>query len=133
MENSNINDNCNNGRDSEETIQKSIESENIGTQQNNGNALLGMTSEDTAAFLKDALKMIQPVLDFFTTNTKAVEAPIKKAAIGGFIAIIVLILAGSMILVFCEKMDASNLALIIGIVLGYLFTMAKNFIGANGN
>ena len=92
-----------------------------------------MTSEDTADFLKEALKMVQPTLDYFTTNTKAVEAPIKKYAILGFIGIVLLILGGSMYLVYRGVMDASNLALIIGIVLGYLFTMAKNFIGVNGN
>jgi hypothetical protein len=95
-----------------------------------GTALFGMTSEDTASVLRDFLKLGH---DYLTTNARTVEAPLKKYLIVGFAIIVISILIGSMILVYLEKMDASNLALIIGIVLGYLFTMAKNFIGANGN
>lgn len=79
------------------------------------------------------LTKVEPVLDYLIHSKKTVEAPIKKTTLWGFFIIVLGILSGSIFLVYFDKMDASNLALIIGIILGYLFSMAKNFIGANGN
>ena len=73
-------------------------------------------------------KVIPEVIKFFEQRLLKHESPIVKSTIWGFIAIIVLILAGSFFLVTRNKLDSSGFTFIVGIILGYFLSAAKMFI-----
>ncbi len=71
---------------------------------------------------------IPQILKFLEKKLLLHEAPIAKSTIRGFLAIVFIILIGSFVLVFANKLDSSSLTLIIGTILGYLLSVAKMFI-----
>ncbi|MDR2943764.1 MAG: hypothetical protein LBU81_01530 [Methanosarcinales archaeon] len=89
----------------------------------------GFTQEETHHLFDFIENLADKILRHYDNKTKVLEAPIKRATLYGFFIIVGGIILGSMLLVYHNKMDASNLSLIIGIVLGYLFSMAKTFLG----
>lgn len=69
-----------------------------------------------------------PILNYFKDKLLKHDSPIAKSTIWGFVIIIVLVLGSSFTLVMLDRLDSSGFTFIIGILLGYLLSVAKMFI-----
>jgi len=85
-------------------------------------------SENSDRFLDTIDKIVPLIIKYIEKKLMSYDTPLAKSTIWGFMIILVACLGTTFTLVMLEKIDSASFTFIIGIILGYMLSMAKIFL-----